>query len=74
MPLSLLVSSNFLEKRLFYQTFDDTSQIFCMLFMTYNDQRPCGAGGSSFANLQQRAAKIGSPPLLDENWRTQGTR
>jgi hypothetical protein len=34
----------------------------------------CVAGGSSFANLQQRVAIIGSPPLLDENWRTQGTR
>jgi hypothetical protein len=41
-------------------------------WLMYN--RGCVAGGSSFANLQQRVAKIGSPPLLDENWRTQGTR
>jgi hypothetical protein len=34
----------------------------------------CGAGGSSIMNLQQREAIIGSPPLLEENWRTQGTR
>jgi hypothetical protein len=34
----------------------------------------CVAGGSSFANLQQREAIIGSPPLLDEIWRTQGTQ
>jgi hypothetical protein len=30
--------------------------------------------GSSIANSQQRVAIIGSPPLLDGNWRTQGTR
>ncbi len=30
--------------------------------------------GSSLANLQQRVAIIGSPPLLDVIWRTQGTR
>ncbi len=34
----------------------------------------CGAGGSSYANLQQRVAIIGSLPLLDENWCTQGTQ
>jgi hypothetical protein len=39
MPLSLLVSSNFLEKSLFHQFFGDTGQLFCMVFMTYNDQR-----------------------------------
>jgi hypothetical protein len=30
--------------------------------------------GSSIANPQQRVAIIGSPPLLDGNWLTQGTR
>ncbi len=30
--------------------------------------------GSSVVNSQQRVAIIGSPPLLDGNWRTQGTR
>ncbi len=34
----------------------------------------CGAFGSSLANLQQRVAIIGSPPLLDVTWRTQGTQ
>jgi hypothetical protein len=34
----------------------------------------CGASGSSLANLQQRVAIIGSPPLLDVIWRTQGTQ
>ena len=34
----------------------------------------CRASGSSLANLQQRVAIIGSPPLLDVIWRTQGTR
>jgi hypothetical protein len=34
----------------------------------------CGASGSSLANLQQRVVIIGSPPLLDVIWRTQGTR
>jgi hypothetical protein len=33
-----------------------------------------GAGGSSIVNLQQQVAKIGSLPLLDENWHTQGTQ
>jgi hypothetical protein len=30
--------------------------------------------GSSIANPQQRVAIVGSTPLLDGNWRTQGTR
>jgi hypothetical protein len=33
----------------------------------------CVASGSSLVNLQQRVAIIGSPPLLDVSWRTQGT-
>jgi hypothetical protein len=34
----------------------------------------CVVGGSSIVNSQQRVAIIGSPPLLDGNWRMQGTR
>jgi hypothetical protein len=30
--------------------------------------------GSSIAHPQQRVAIVGSPSLLDGNWRTQGTR
>ncbi len=33
----------------------------------------CGARGSSIMNPQQQVAMIGFPPLLDGNWRTQGT-
>jgi hypothetical protein len=48
----------------------DDYLLLMIVFCVYH----CGAGGSSFANLQQRVAKTGSRPLLDENWRTQGTQ